>query len=105
MIGAACSALIIPAELGQILLPEFTGGQEMTDNPGGFAALPAYAGLTLLGFVIFVVIVVAFFDVAPSLLHQPHRIWLFEITKPLTLSNRRDTYTSSKIPLYLRPPV
>ena len=60
VIGAVCSALIILAEICQILFPEFTSGQELTDNPGGFAALTAYAGLTLLGFVIFVVTVIAF---------------------------------------------
>lgn len=58
--GAACSALIILAEIGQIFFPEFSEGQDLTENPGGFAALAAYAALTILGFVIFVVTAVVF---------------------------------------------
>lgn len=60
MIGAGCSALIILAELGQILFPEFSAGQELADNPGGFAALLLYAGLTILGLVVFIATAIFF---------------------------------------------
>jgi len=60
VIGAACSALIILAEIGQLLFPEFSEGQELTDNPGGFVALFSYGALTILGAVIFVLTVIAF---------------------------------------------
>jgi hypothetical protein len=58
--GAVCSALIILAEIGQILSPEFAEGQELADNPAGFAALMLYAGLTILGFIVFVVTAILF---------------------------------------------
>ena len=60
VIGAACSALIIVAEIGQIAFWEFSEGQEVADNPGGFAALLSYAALTILGVVIFIVTAIAF---------------------------------------------
>lgn len=58
--GAACSALIILAEIGQILFPEFTAGQEVADNPGGFLASLLYAALTILGIGIFIATAVFF---------------------------------------------
>ena len=60
VIGAACSALIILAEIGQIAFSDFSEGQEVADNPGGFAASLLYALLTLLGIVIFIVTAIVF---------------------------------------------
>jgi hypothetical protein len=60
VIGAVCSALIIVAEIGQIAFSNFSEGQEVADNPGGFVALLSYAALTLLGIVIFIVTAIVF---------------------------------------------
>jgi hypothetical protein len=60
VIGAACSALIIVAEIGQIAFSDFSEGQEVADNPGGFVASLLYAALTLLGIVIFIVTAIVF---------------------------------------------
>lgn len=48
------------AEIGQILFPEFTHGQELNDNPGGYAALMLYLLLTLMGAGIFIATAVVF---------------------------------------------
>jgi hypothetical protein len=58
--GAVCSALIIIVEIGQILAPEFNQGQEIADNPGGYAVLVLYLLLTLLGFAVFVATAIGF---------------------------------------------
>ena len=81
VIGAACSALIIVAEIGQIAFWEFSEGQEVADNPGGFAALLSYAALTILGGRYFYRHRDRVPDVAPSFLHQPHLIWPLEIAR------------------------
>jgi heme/copper-type cytochrome/quinol oxidase subunit 2 len=60
VIGAACSALIIVAEIGQILFPEFNQSDGVADNPGGLVALLLYAALTILGFFVFVVTAIFF---------------------------------------------
>src|SRR5262249_16329953 len=52
--GAVCSGLIIIAEVFSLLFPAFREGQELANNPGGFAALMLHALFTLLGFAILV---------------------------------------------------
>jgi hypothetical protein len=60
--GAICSALIILAEVFQLMFPSYTytEGQELSLNQGGMLALLLYSVLTLLGVVIFIATAVVF---------------------------------------------
>jgi heme/copper-type cytochrome/quinol oxidase subunit 2 len=58
--GAVVSALTIPAEIAEILLPELNPDQELAENPAGAVVLLLLLGLSLLTIAIFIATVVAF---------------------------------------------
>lgn len=58
--GAVISALLIVAEIIQLAFPQFSTGQDPADNPGGMIGLFLYLGLTVLGFVVFVITAIVF---------------------------------------------
>jgi uncharacterized protein DUF4328 len=58
--GAVVSALLILAELAQLLFSPYAEGEALETNPGGFAALFSYLALTFVGFLVFVATVVVF---------------------------------------------
>ena len=58
--GAVVSALTIPAEIAEILLPELGADQELAENPAGAVVLLLLFGLSLLTIAIYIATVVVF---------------------------------------------
>lgn len=58
--GAVISGLLIVAEIIQLAFPEFSEGQQVSDNAGGLLGLVLYSLLTILGALVFVATVIVF---------------------------------------------